>query len=735
MFWRMTGLSTESPVDTILDKENFTLEELLVDDEIIQECKAANSRLINFLKERAQVEQLVRYIVEEPPEDAVEGRRIKFPFIACELFTCEVDTILIALVEDEEMMNLLFSFLEPEHPHNALLAGYFSKVVVSLLLRQSASLMSYIQAHPDIIQKLVDLIGVTSIMEVLIRLIGADEYLHASYEDSMQWLEDIDVLEMIVNKFSSSDSPEVHANAAETLCAIVRYAPPVLSAKISSQSFIARLFHHALEDSRPRSVLVNSLTVCISLLDPKRQTSGSYYMYNQQMTHESSVKANPEIVEIMLESLGNLLKVLDVAADKNVLPTPYGKVHPPLGKHRLMIVEFISVLMNVRSGAAEKELIRLGVLRRILELFFEYPFNNFLHHYVEQIVVSSLESENASLVEHILEDCNLVKSIIHAERNNTINTDNNSNMPTVSAEGRMPPRIGNVGHMTRIANKLVKLMDHNSYINAHLKGNSEWVEWHANVLQERNAVENVSDWVCGRPAVLNDRAMYSDDDDDDYVDRDYDVAALANNLSQTFRYGIFENDDNNEARGSQEIDDEDMYFDDASAEAVVSSLQLGEDDEQPSTSFFVNPSWSRYELEKSVDELLSDQAPNTDITSEDGDNEFSDAATFQVPDPQTSSTNTTSVVNSADNNSKRVTDKPLEAPYSTEPFDDTVTEAAGPSKPSSDDLPTFESELEPKPEQEDDTVGKHDATSDVKDALSDGTEKDSVGSVDHEGEK
>ena len=34
-------------VDAVLDKENFTLEELLDEDEIIQECKALNGRLIN----------------------------------------------------------------------------------------------------------------------------------------------------------------------------------------------------------------------------------------------------------------------------------------------------------------------------------------------------------------------------------------------------------------------------------------------------------------------------------------------------------------------------------------------------------------------------------------------------------------------------------------------------------------------------------------------------------------
>lgn len=78
MFWRVPGLSTTSPVDSVLDKDVYTLEELLDEDEIIQECKALNSRLINFLRGKAQVEALLRYVVEEPPEDADSKRSYKF---------------------------------------------------------------------------------------------------------------------------------------------------------------------------------------------------------------------------------------------------------------------------------------------------------------------------------------------------------------------------------------------------------------------------------------------------------------------------------------------------------------------------------------------------------------------------------------------------------------------------------------------------------------------------------
>ncbi|KAL6546321.1 hypothetical protein OROMI_022042 [Orobanche minor] len=600
MFWRMAGLSTASPVEAILDKENFILEELLDEDEIIQECKALNGRLINFLRERSNVRQLIQYIVEEAPEDADRQRTFKFPFVACEIFTCEVDIILKALVEDEELMDLLFSFLDTERPHSTQLAGYFSKVVVCLLLRKTTPLMNYIQAHQDIIKRLVDLIGITSIMEVLIRLIGADEHIYANYPDSMQWFEDMNVLEMIVDKFSSSDCPEVHANAAETLCTITRYAPPGIASKISTQSFIGRLFRHALEDSRPKSVLVNLLSVCISLLDPKRLTSGTYYLYTRQMTNGSGSTANPETVQAMLESLGDLLKLLDISYEGHILLTTYGKLQPPLGKHRLKIIEFISVLVAVSSEVAEKELIFLGALKRILELFFEYPYNNFLHYHVEHIVTSCLESKNPQFVEHLFRDCNLIGRILEAEKNFTLSID--INKPTIAADGKSPPRIGNIGYLTRIANKIIQLGDSNSEIQTFLQGNSDWFDWQTNVLLKRNAVENVFQWACGRPTSLQDRTR--DSDDDDYQDRDYDVAALANNLSQAFRYGIYSNDDVEEARGSLDRSDEDVYFDDESAEVVISSLRLG--DEQESGSLFTNSNWFAFEDEKTVDEHSSD---------------------------------------------------------------------------------------------------------------------------------
>ncbi|CAL5328544.1 unnamed protein product [Camellia sinensis] len=88
--------------------------------------------------------------------------------------------------------------------------------------------------------------------------------------------------------------------------------------------------------------------------------------------------------------------------------------------------------------------------------------------------------------------------------------------------------------------------------------NSEWNDWQTTVFQERNIVENVYRWACGRTTALQDRTR--DSDEDDLHDRDFDVAALANNLSQAFTYSIYDNEDAEEGNGALDRVDEVPYI-------------------------------------------------------------------------------------------------------------------------------------------------------------------------------
>ncbi|XP_024521407.1 serine/threonine-protein phosphatase 6 regulatory subunit 3 isoform X2 [Selaginella moellendorffii] len=582
VFWKMAATS---PIESILDKSGYTLEELLDEEQIIQECKSTNYRLVNFLRGKAQVQQMIRYIVEEAPEGASSERAFKFPFISCQVITCEVQDILKTLVEDEELLGFLFSFLDPSWKHGTLLAGYFSKVVICLLIREHAAIIRYLQGHKDLLKNLVDLIGITSIKEVLMRLVEVSDHVIAYHVESLQWLaEETDILEMLVDKLNPQYPSEVHANAAETLAAISRSVPSdhygnysgpsALGSKLASPRFVAKLFNLALEDQESKSALIHSLSVCISLLDPKRASSAGL---RSRPPAEMPV-ASPETVEGMLQSLGSLLRLLDIVDDTKRLPTTYGELRPPFGIHRLKIVEFVAVLLRTQSEAARQELIRLQALQTILGFFFDYPFNNMLHTHVEAIITSCIE--DGGLTDNLFGDCDFLSRLLATDENQYAH----DTRPESVSKKKPPPKVGNMGHLTRIANRLVQTENSNPRLQGYLQSHPRWSQWQSTVLQQRNMLENVFQWTCGRPTSIRERPVESDDEE--FRERDFDVSAMATNLTrEVFRYGIFDDEDPDEISGPVGREDEDVYFDDESAEVVISSIRLSDEQERAPTWF------------------------------------------------------------------------------------------------------------------------------------------------------
>lgn len=77
MFWKF-DLNTTSHVDKLLDKEHVTLQELMDEDDILQECKAQNQKLLDFLCRQQCMEELVSLITQDPPLDMEEKVRFKY---------------------------------------------------------------------------------------------------------------------------------------------------------------------------------------------------------------------------------------------------------------------------------------------------------------------------------------------------------------------------------------------------------------------------------------------------------------------------------------------------------------------------------------------------------------------------------------------------------------------------------------------------------------------------------
>ena len=230
MLWRAAGIAAgPSALDALLGREPPpSLNELLTEDEVVQECKALNGRLVERLRERSAVQGLLGHALglatdagdaapvnvsapepsaeaggEELPAAAgeaateaggeggdVEGQgggapdslegppapRKNLAFVACEVLCCDVDAICAALLEDEELVHLLLSFplqasqgngLDPVH------SGYFSRILSALLQhRMCDRLLLPLRTEAKYLEALVSHVGTTSIAAVLSQLVG-----------------------------------------------------------------------------------------------------------------------------------------------------------------------------------------------------------------------------------------------------------------------------------------------------------------------------------------------------------------------------------------------------------------------------------------------------------------------------------------------------------------------------------------------------------------------------------
>lgn len=76
MFWKF-DLHTTSHIDTLLEKEDVTLLEVMDEDDVLQECKAQNHKLVDFLLRSQCMEDLVTFITQEPNIDVEEKVKYK----------------------------------------------------------------------------------------------------------------------------------------------------------------------------------------------------------------------------------------------------------------------------------------------------------------------------------------------------------------------------------------------------------------------------------------------------------------------------------------------------------------------------------------------------------------------------------------------------------------------------------------------------------------------------------
>ena len=170
------------------------------------------------------METLLNHVVALPRDEnnqITEKTCFKNATIACELLTCDISAINEAFFDNIELTETLYSFMNNEPPLNPLLASYFAKIIGSLILRKTDQFLDYIQGKEDFAGLFLRHINTSAIMDILLRFLTTIDNFKMKRR-VLEWLNKIQIIEKIIELFSHEYSNEVHSNAAQILCDIIR---------------------------------------------------------------------------------------------------------------------------------------------------------------------------------------------------------------------------------------------------------------------------------------------------------------------------------------------------------------------------------------------------------------------------------------------------------------------------------------------------------------------------------
>ncbi|XP_049482566.1 serine/threonine-protein phosphatase 6 regulatory subunit 2 isoform X7 [Panthera uncia] len=573
MFWKF-DLNTTSHVDKLLDKEDVTLRELLDEDDVLQECKAQNQKLLGFLCRQQCMEELVSLITQDPPLDMEEKVRFKYPNTACELLTCDVPQINDRLGGDETLLNLLYDFLDHEPPLNPLLASFFSKTIGNLIARKTEQVILFLKKKDRFVSLVLQHIGTSALMDLLLRLVSCVEPAGLRQE-VLHWLNEEKIIQRLVELIHPSQDEDRQSNASQTLCDIIRLGreqasqlqeapePDPLLTVLESQDCVEQLLKNMFDGDQTESCLVSGTQVLLTLLETRRAgTEGLVDSFSQGL--EGLCTVSSSILHGIEPRLKDFHQLLLSPPKKKAILTTIGVLEEPLGNARLHGARLMAALLHTNTPSINQELCRLNTMGLLLDLFFKYTWNNFLHFQVELCIAailshaaredraeaSGLEGraellpgsgdpeapppaasrpEN-TMVTHLFQKCCLVQRILEAWEAND----------HAQAAGGM--RRGNMGHLTRIANAVVQNLERGpmqTHISEVIRGlpadcRGRWENFVEETLAETNR-RNAVDLAFSEYQVQQMTATFVDQfgfNDEEFADQDDSVNAPFDRIAE-----------------------------------------------------------------------------------------------------------------------------------------------------------------------------------------------------------
>ncbi|OAL33672.1 hypothetical protein AYO20_07010 [Fonsecaea nubica] len=396
MFWRFGGYSNISSIDTLLEKPNVRLEDLLEETDLIQELKSHHTKLIEYLRDEPNLHALLNYVIapgpksehEENEEDEkgkgletdneddpqpldeeqekAEKMRLKYAYVACEILSCETWSITESLMANTPYLTEFWDFLRQPAPLDPLQAGYFTKVNETLLEKKTEEMLDFFKSLPGIVPAILQHVDCPMVMDLLLKIISLEK--SDGGMGIVDWLQGQDLIPMLLSNLSPECNSSTQTSAGDFLKAIITISanaaqneqscigPNSLTRQLVSEKCIRQLISYMLRGGNPLTVGVGIVIEVIrknnSDYDPDQGHSADAPPTNHDPIYLGTLLRLfahhvPDFMNLILSSKHTVTEGEETrVVERGQLKSAWGTQIEPLGFDRFKTCELMAELLH-----------------------------------------------------------------------------------------------------------------------------------------------------------------------------------------------------------------------------------------------------------------------------------------------------------------------------------------------------------------------------------------------------
>lgn len=409
MFWRFGGYANISTLDSILDKPDVTVEELLDESDLIQELKQQNSKLIEFLRDEPVLQKLLQYVTADQTSEEVEERkkekddeakspgeekererstsglsffgkgkaqsrtrsaskkdgdgetdgekkeaqRKKYAYVACEVLSSEVWSITEAVLDQRDHLRQFWQYMHRPAPLDPLQASYFTKVNEALLDKKTAEMLDFFRSLDGIVPAMLQHVDCPMVMDLLLKIISLEK--HEGGAGIVDWLQQHDLIPLLLGYLSQDHNSATQTSAGDFLKAIITISA---NATTQDQSVIGpnELTRQLVSEQCIQTLINdmlrggNPLTVGVGIIIEVIRKNNSDYDLDNQVGPEPKT-SDPIYLGTLLRQFATHVPdfmnlIRSPSAKKPDLKAAFGGKIEPLGFDRFKTCELMAELLH-----------------------------------------------------------------------------------------------------------------------------------------------------------------------------------------------------------------------------------------------------------------------------------------------------------------------------------------------------------------------------------------------------